>query len=161
MQCQICKQKTATIHLTEIVNGERSERHLCQSCAKDEGLSLKNQVSLNELLSTLLTSQQQQEALEDEQLSCPACGITLAEFKNKGLLGCPNDYEVFKDILEPLMARAHNGNITHQGKVPKDVSGVLQNQSKIRKLQRQLDTAVSHENYEKAAQIRDQIKKLL
>ncbi len=57
MQCQNCKQHSATIHLTEISNGQRTETHLCEQCAQKQGLAVKNQIPLNELLSTLLAVQ--------------------------------------------------------------------------------------------------------
>ena len=57
MQCQSCKQHMATIHLTEISDGQRTEAHLCEQCAHRQGLAVKNQIPLNELLSTLLAVQ--------------------------------------------------------------------------------------------------------
>ena len=59
MQCEICKTNTATVHLTEIIDGHRSESHLCQSCAQKEGVTIKSQLSLNELLSSLIAAHQQ------------------------------------------------------------------------------------------------------
>ena len=57
MQCEGCRKNSATIHLTEIANGQRRELHLCESCAQKQGIAVKSQVPLNELLSTLLSAQ--------------------------------------------------------------------------------------------------------
>ena len=57
MQCQVCRKKEATIHLTEITDGVRSEMHLCGHCAQEEGIAVKSQLSINELLSGLLSTQ--------------------------------------------------------------------------------------------------------
>ena len=56
MQCQICKQNTATIHLTEIIEGQRNETHLCETCAQKQGVAVKAQIPLNELLGSLLSA---------------------------------------------------------------------------------------------------------
>ncbi len=86
MQCQLCSSNTATIHLTEITNGQRVETHLCQECAQKQGLAVKNQIPLNELLSTLLAAQPEAQAdpfgaaepeQDDEKLSCPKGGMTM------------------------------------------------------------------------------------
>jgi protein arginine kinase activator len=165
MQCQSCKEHTATIHLTEINNGQRFETHLCELCAQKQGLAIKNQIPLNELLSTLLAVQAESE--DDSELdavsadtACPACGITLKQFTKKNVLGCPHDYEVFEKQLRPIIRRAHNGNTTHCGKVPSRASASTKNNIELIKLQRQLDAAVQEENYEAAAKLRDKIKRL-
>ena len=106
MQCQKCKQHSATIHLTEIHNGDRQEMHLCPACAEQEGVAIKNQVPLNELLSTLLSAQSDSEAQQAinagsaEELICNSCGMTFEQFKQEALLGCANDYEAFKKPLK-------------------------------------------------------------
>ncbi len=165
MQCQSCKEHTATIHLTEINNGQRFETHLCELCAQKQGLAIKNQIPLNELLSTLLAVQAESE--DDPELdavsadtACPACGITLKQFTKKSVLGCPHDYEVFEKQLRPIIRRAHNGNTTHCGKVPSKASASTKNNIELIKLQRQLDAVVQEENYEAAAKLRDKIKRL-
>ena len=37
MICQNCKKTVATVHLTEIEHGEKTEVHLCEECAKNQG----------------------------------------------------------------------------------------------------------------------------
>jgi len=161
MQCELCKNKAATVHLTEIVDGQRTESHLCQACAQKEGISIKSQLSLNELLSSLIAAHQQtdgQVAGEAEK-SCPVCGITMDMFRKQAVLGCPNDYEVFGKTLEQLIEKAHDGNLTHKGKIPASVSQEeVSDTNKKEELKKQLDQAVAAENYELAAKLRDQLK---
>ena len=74
MLCQVCNENDATIHLTEIVDGARSEMHLCECCAADQGVVIKSQVPINELLSGLLAAQPTDEELmgaSEKNLSCP------------------------------------------------------------------------------------------
>lgn len=164
MQCQQCKQQTATIHLTEINNGERCETHLCQACAQQQGLALQTQIPINELLSTLLSASEAGESAGSQgaktQKACPECGMTLNRFSKESLLGCPHDYDVFEKNLMPLIERSHDGRTNHEGKIPASVDSEQKNQMKLTALQRKLDQAVKNEDYETAANLRDQIKSL-
>ncbi len=163
MQCQICKNNVATIHLTEITEGHRRETHLCEVCAQKQGLTVKTQIPLNELLSTLLSAQAQSEpaSADAAKRSCPHCGITLREFRKNSLLGCPADYDVFEDYIRPIIQNSHEGGNAHCGKVPSKASKQTKKQTKLLVLRRELQTAVREENYEAAAKLRDRISKLL
>lgn len=164
MLCQACKERTATIHLTEINNGQRAETHLCQECAHQQGLAIKAQIPLNELLSTLLSVQPQatggggvsEAKLEDKV--CPECGMTLKRFAKESLLGCGHDYKAFEEQLQPLIERSHNGKSWHCGKVPSHTSDEEKKDIVLRQLRRDLETAVKNEDYEAAARLRDRIK---
>jgi protein arginine kinase activator len=162
MQCELCKIKAATVHLTEIIDGHRTESHLCQACAQKEGISIKSQLSLNELLSSLIAAHQQttdEEGLAEMEKSCPVCGMTMDMFRKQAVLGCPNDYEVFGKTLEQLIEKAHDGNLTHKGKIPAGLSQEeISNTNKKEELKKQLDRAVAAEDYELAAKLRDQLK---
>ena len=164
MQCQLCNEQSATIHLTEISNGKRIESHLCQSCAQKQGLAVNSQVPLNELLGTLLAAESEAGVIlpnsEGLDLSCPSCGTTLEEFSKNTLLGCPNDYEVFGEHINPLISKTQGGNLNHCGKVPSKAPADAQNQIELINLQRQLETAVKDEDYETAAKLRDRIQQL-
>ncbi len=166
MQCQCCKDHTATIHLTEISNGQRLETHLCETCAQKQGLAVKNQIPLNELLSTLLAIQPDlKKQLGETEGSavdtpCPSCGMTLRRFQEEVVLGCPYDYEFFEKSLNPIIEKSQGGNTTHCGKVPSKLPSDSKKQVDIVKLTNQIESAVKNENYEAAAKLRDQIKKL-
>lgn len=160
MICQNCKEKTATVHLTEINGGQRNERHLCQDCAQQHGLASKTQIPLNELLSTLLSAQPQPEdtAALASGHACPICGMTLKRFSQESLLGCPHDYEEFGQELMPLVEQTQNGKNRHCGKVPSRTPQEDRKDMELSNLRRQLDAAVKNEDYETAARLRDRIK---
>ncbi|MBI9016418.1 MAG: UvrB/UvrC motif-containing protein [Phycisphaerae bacterium] len=158
MQCQLCK-KQATVHLTEIINGLKIEKHLCEHCARKEGITITTNMPVKELLSDLVNSQQQ--AQQVSQLSCDDCGMTFGQFRKGGLLGCPNDYQVFKEPLLKLIQKAHEGAAKHVGRVPHvNSSNIVPDQLKIMRLRRELEQSIEHEDYEAAAKIRDQIENL-
>ena len=163
MQCQVCNKKEATIHLTEINDGVRSEMHICEHCAHQEGLSVHSQVPINELLTNLLSVQPTDEELfgpADESESCPHCGFTLESFKKEAMLGCPEDYQVFEKSLAPLIQKAQNGQTVHCGKVPSRTPIDTKQQMKLTNLKNQLDSAIKAEDYETAAKLRDKIAEL-
>jgi protein arginine kinase activator len=163
MQCQICNKRTATIHLTEITDGVRSEMHICEHCAAEQGIASQSQMSINELLTNLLAVQPSDDELfgpSDRASSCPSCGFTLDRLRKEGTLGCPHDYEVFEHALVPLIARAHNGATAHCGKVPSKMPRETKKLVELSNLRQQLDAAVRDEDYERAAKLRDQIKQL-
>jgi protein arginine kinase activator len=163
MQCQICKKKAATIHMTEISNGARAELHFCEQCAIQQGIAAKSQMSVNELLSNLLAAQPSDEELfgsAELETACPICGFTLSQFRKHCVLGCPHDYVVFERALVPLIERAHNGKTRHCGKVPSRIPQDTRNSIECANLRQQLETAIEREDYELAAELRDQIRQL-
>jgi len=149
--------------VTEISEGVRSELHLCEQCAQEEGIAVKSHIPLNELLSTLLASQPDEDELSAESgqvQSCPHCGFSLHQFRKEAVLGCPYDYEMFEKSLLPVIERAQNGQTVHTGKVPSKTPHDTRKQVRLSALRRQLETAVKNEDYEKAAEFRDKINKL-
>lgn len=160
MLCQRCKKNQATVHLTEIAQDEKHETHLCADCAAQEGVTIKSQVPLNELLTNFVM--QKTGAEELARLTCPECGTSFLEFRNNGLLGCPHDYEAFAVAMVPLLERAHEGASEHVGKVPRagEAGGAVPSNPdrELVRLRRELAEAVEREDYEQAAMVRDQIK---
>ncbi len=157
--CERCKKAQATYHLTEIdTDGERSQRHLCERCALEEGLvQVHKPVAATEFLEQFVSGAK---SSARGDLVCPDCGISYVEFRNQGQLGCPRDYDVFKEVLHPLIQREHNGGTHHVGKSPRDVAAGRETEQEIRKLKRQLDEAVAAEDYERAARLRDRLREL-
>ena len=157
MKCQACS-KPATVHLTDIINGQKKELHLCQGCADKQHLfGKKQELNLPAILHTLIG--QHVGPLTDElaRLTCPVCGIKYMEFRAEGRLGCPNDYEVFRAGLEPLLQRIHRAG-RHVGKAPRRRPGPPAVQAELFALRRRLRAAVDAESYEEAAHLRDLIR---
>ncbi len=155
MQCQRCNKQPATIHLTEILNNQKTERHLCEDCAKEEGIAVKAQINLQDVLAGMLAAHDTAERYAN--LKCPDCGLTYAEFRNQGRLGCPNDYEVFAQPLAEILEKMHGGT-EHSGKVPGHAGAGTDQQRDRMRLRRQLAEAVEREQYEEAARLRDLLR---
>ena len=156
--CQLCKQSKATVHITDTIPDKR-ERHLCEECAEKEGVIIKQQFhTTNAVLQEFIKHKAGLGEADDH--ACPKCGITFREFRLKGQLGCPHDYEAFRQLLAPLIERAHEGATHHVGKVPTTADSTTHKQTGLLKLRRELEEAVEQENYERAANLRDQISQL-
>ena len=159
--CERCKKAQATLHLTNITReGEKTERHLCERCAVEEGLVQVHKASFNaEILENFIAAAKSSSS-SDVDLVCDECGISYVEFRNQGLLGCPKDYDAFGEVLLPLIERAHDGATAHVGKSPTSLGTTRTTQQEIRRFKRQLDEAVAAEDYERAAEHRDRISAL-
>jgi protein arginine kinase activator len=163
MKCDNCN-KPATVHLTEIRNGKKIEKHLCEQCAaQSEGVpAVKAHTPINELLTNFVMAHS---GLQKELgVTCEQCGITWAEFRQHGLFGCERDYDLFEKELTPLLQRAHEGATHHTGKAPTRAGGAStatrprKKTVDIAKLRKELQKAVEAEDYERAARLRDQIR---
>jgi protein arginine kinase activator len=164
MKCQKCA-KPATFHITDIVEkGKHREYHFCDEHARqhlappDESFE---SAPISDLAKKLVASAGasgsiREPSAADKQV-CPICQITFLEFRNSGRLGCPYDYEVFRDDLMPLLENIH-GETRHSGKVPRRAPRNTQQQTTMIQLRNELKRAVAAEDYESAARLRDKIK---
>jgi len=157
MQCCVCKEREAKVHLTQIVGDKMQKVDLCEECAKQKGVNDPAGFSLADLLLGLGASQEMEQAAGSSDLKCPHCGFTHADFKKAGRLGCSECYVTFAEGLEGLLKSMHKG-IKHTGKVPPSLQQTRDLSDKLKSLQKKLDKAVADEDFEQAAQVRDEIK---
>ena len=156
MLCCVCKEKEATVHLTQIAGDKMQKVDLCEECAKHKGVNDPAGFSLADLLLGLGASQEIDQSAGTE-LKCPKCGFTQADFKKAGRLGCAECYTTFADGLEGLLKSMHKGT-RHLGKVPQSLQQSKDLAERLKNLQKKLSKAIEDENFEQAAQIRDEIK---
>jgi protein arginine kinase activator len=163
MICERCGQRPATVHLTEIVNGEKNESHLCEVCAGEMhqhgyGFAVPP-IQLHHFLASLLNhsaAEGKKQQVSSSGRVCEKCGATEEQIANQGLLGCGDCYPFFADRVQPLLKKIH-GSIGHTGKVPERTGGRARLTKEIGVLKNNLREAVEREDFEKAAQLRDRI----
>ncbi|MDY0407313.1 UvrB/UvrC motif-containing protein [Virgibacillus sp. 179-BFC.A HS] len=169
MECQECHQRPATLHFTQVVNGQKNEIYVCEVCAKEKGYMSypTDGYSLHDLLTGLFNldsagvSSSHQKAFQDvQELECPTCNMTFSEFKRIGKFGCADCYETFAAELDPIFRRVHSGNTVHQGKIPKRQGSNLHVKKQLEQYKAQLQSLIEQEAFEKAAEVRDKIKEL-
>lgn len=145
------------MHLSNIVNGQKKELHLCQDCAEKQQLLKQQELNLSAILQTVIGQHVGQLTDELARLTCPTCGIKYMEFKAEGRLGCPNDYQVFQVALKPLLLRMHR-SVSHKGKKPRHSLLTTARLAEIVELRQQLRRAVETEAFEEAARLRDLLR---
>ncbi|MCI0681744.1 MAG: UvrB/UvrC motif-containing protein [Gemmataceae bacterium] len=154
-KCQKCPNP-ATLHITEVLGpGQFDELHLCEQCANKYLYDGPKFGAAKAAAGGVAES----EEAGVTQAACPSCGVKFVEFRNSGRLGCPHDYEVFRDDLVPLLENIH-GEVKHCGKTPRRHPQSKELLGELMHLRNQLKHAVTKEDYEAAARLRDQIKQL-
>jgi protein arginine kinase activator len=137
--------------------------HLCPECARaylQPEVQAPTAANLAGLIAQQLKlGQTAAELAELDQRQCPVCGISFYEFRQGGRLGCPHDYSFFHDELQPLLINIH-GQTEHVGKQPKRGAHNTEPQTELIRLRREMREAVDGEDYERASQLRDQIRKI-
>ncbi len=175
MKCDLCDNE-ATVHEVTVRNMVKVEKHLCEKCAQAAGIAIQPAMPINELMSKFMVTQAQ--GVAQRAPACAACGLAYAEFRQSGLLGCPECYRAFEALLGPLIERAHEGGSRHCGKSPRRRGGsagvapaapnaeeaqrlhALQKAAaRQQELRQALASAIRAEQYERAATIRDELRR--
>ena len=165
MTCDLCSENPATVHLTEVIQGQTRELHLCQSCAQKKGINAAQDFGLTGLLAGLTDfglKPPTKSSAAGKQLPCPKCGMTYEDFRKSGRLGCAACYDTFHRYLAPLLRRIH-GSTQHLGKQPAPAAtgrkAAAASHETLTQLKERLKAAVGKESYEEAAILRDKIRR--
>lgn len=186
VKCDKCENE-ATVHEVSIKGGKRQEKHLCEKCAREQGVGpAQTHAPVEKLVQGYIAVQSKPEPAPAQGTAlCSGCGLAFAQFRTTGVLGCPKCYAAFEAQLSPLLARAHEGGTHHVGKAPMSgtpgsgVGGAAAGGAgagsgggglsaddgeriarRLAVLRRSLEEAVQGEQYEKAASLRDEIQRL-
>jgi protein arginine kinase activator len=184
MDCQCCNKKPARVRVCDVEENAIAEQYnVCPDCFAlikrylfDMARPLAPTDEVIREVQTLLGADEKSLAMpaasgalaavsaSETVPVCPDCGMTLSEFKARGRFGCPKDYEIFADHLDPLFERIHDVQpARHEGRLPNQPAGevqIVERRRKLTELKSRLDAAVAEENYELAAKLRDEISNL-
>ena len=176
MKCQNCGKNEVTFRYTQVINGVKKEMNLCDNCAKELGLKDMNfsmPISFSSFLSDFFNDYEDNlipSFMETRSLECKSCGTVFDDFVNSGEFGCSDCYDLFEDRISPILKNLQGAN-RHVGRGYREITPsagdnastkkkVKKEESKLDKLQKDLQKAIKEERYEDAAKIRDEIKKL-
>lgn len=165
MLCQNCGKREATTHIKRVVNGETTQSHLCSECAQSLGYdNFFDSFSLN--IPNIFSSFFGDTAFAlpgSKTERCEKCGSSFEDIVSTGMVGCADCYKKFFDRLLPSIQRIH-GRAKHSGSAPQNVKQQISREKtpeeKIADLQSQMQKEIESQNFEQAAVIRDEIKKL-
>lgn len=166
MICERCGKRDASIHMTQVIGGKVKKLHLCEVCAEETGLNLKDPLSLADVLAKMNKvnaalaaagnkKQPQDDASEkaSDAVDCPVCHMRLSDFRKLGRLGCPNCYTAFYPELSYLIMAIQHTDQPPEAKPP-------EKKVDLASLQEELRQAIADERYEDAARLRDEIQGL-
>lgn len=161
MLCQQCQERDAVLNLTHLVGDAVQQVHLCEKCAAERGLpttiSMPKASPLGDFLSSV---QQQVSAMPGDAARCAYCGTSLRDFRASGRLGCAQCYGAFEQSLRDLLRRVQ-GNVKHVGRRYASPSAEGRSRDEtLDELRQRLSDAVTREEFETAAALRDQIRSL-
>ena len=164
MLCENCKKKEATVFYEEMINGQKRSASLCSACAAEAektgalgGFSLPTFGGFGDSLFGGLFGLA--ETQPQPKKTCPACGATMSVLKSQGKVGCPTCYTTFSEELRGTIRSIH-GNVKHVGRAPSRFRGNREKTDRLTSLKQQLKDAVTAEDFERAASLRDEIRSL-
>ena len=151
MLCEICKMQDAAVDYASEINGEERTLHLCEECAARKDIGGGGPLSLTDLLYGM--GVESDSAQSDK--SCPQCHMRRGDFKKTSRLGCPECYRTFADDLAPILKHSHR-DVVHVGRFPECERQAVE----LRRLERELRAAVTSQEFEDAARLRDRIQSM-
>ncbi|MGB5107409.1 MAG: UvrB/UvrC motif-containing protein [Candidatus Zixiibacteriota bacterium] len=160
MLCEDCRKQDATVHMKQVINGQKVVLNLCSNCAKRRGFSnpLKNiPFPLADFLTSMVSGSIAEPDSEMTGLTCSSCGLTYDKFAKTGRLGCGECFNTFRQPLADLLRKIHGSNL-HRGKRQSSNAEGMDTLKEEARLKDELKTAITNEDFERAAQIRDLIK---
>ena len=151
MLCNNCNNREAA-HCIRKDTGDGSEEiFLCEECfaqLKDAG----EYMCEPDFFASFFN-----EEMKSEDKSCPSCGTTLAEYSQKGVLGCEKCYATFREELMPSIRKIH-GKTAHTGKHPSEESAYYELLEEQKKLRAELELALKEKRMKDADRINKDIR---
>lgn len=153
--CDKCGKKPAVYYMKNVINGVATESYLCGDCKQKYGFTKANFPDFGNLFAAFANPFTGLES--PRAATCPTCGCTSGEYLESGFLGCPDCYNAFADIIMPSIGKVQK-DTRHVGKSPKEFYSP--EEAKYNELMREREQAVASEDFKRAAQINEQMKKL-
>ena len=163
MLCEKCHLKQATVHMQQIVNGSKTEMHLCQDCSSQIDAPISIEALFNGLLGSFLsmtTEKQSSQKFQVKYEPCINCGMTYEGFKSGGgKLGCADCYRIFSRELNSILKNVQ-ASIRHEGKFPQRSGRSMFKKREAERLRELMRKAIDDENFEEAARLRDEVRSM-
>ena len=155
MLCQNCGEREARINITQIVNNQKTEIRLCHQCAQQGGHA-DSVFALHKMLAGMVDWNP--ETISGGKI-CSGCGMTEQELRQNGRFGCEECFQTWAPLVKTILGRVQ-GRTDNTGKVPHSAGDKVKRQRELGDLKQKLETAISEERFEEAAQIRDRIRNM-
>ena len=171
MLCEQCKKRTATVFYNENINGKTNSFSLCGECAA----KIRDKGEIREITSMVHSFADPFCSVHDslfhdffgfpmggrktEDKKCPTCGTTFQTISQNGKAGCADCYTAFRQEFDSLITSLH-GSTLHRGEAPCRQRAHLERVQKMDQIKKDMQELIRQENFEQAAFLRDELKKL-
>ena len=171
MLCEKCKKRTATVFYNENINGKVCSYSLCGECAA----KLHEKGEIQDITSMIGSFADPFSELQDHFFSgffglpsqkslhgekkCPVCNASYHEIASSGKVGCAQCYDTFAEELSRSIQSIH-GTTSHTGAIPSRQRAKQERTQVISRLKKELQEAISREDYESAVRLRDEIRRM-
>ena len=144
MNCARCNNAVATHYVVDVSGGVRRELYICKNCVMSIGLTMTWPITASPLMDHL-------------DIRCE-CGMTLAMFCVLQRMGCPKCYDILP--IDRVISQYHNSS-QHLGKIPIPATDDREAiRERISTMMQAMESAIRSEQYERAAYLRDQLKRI-
>jgi len=153
--CDICGEREAVIKIERSWGRRTDELMLCESCAAELGVDTASRMptpTVEELVSGAFSSDSE----TDDDARCDNCGRLYGEIRRTGEVGCSQCYAMFERRIRSILER-RPAPAQHTGKYPERLLVYKRFFVDRERLRRRLEAAVSEEDYEQAARLRDEL----
>lgn len=149
MLCDECGAREANVNFTVLFEGKRINKRLCPACAR----KFQRGDALSALLAVLNSFDENARA---RVAPCPVCGQTAEQLVKTGRMGCAACYDAF----EPLTATALRLLDGAGARAQTEEKQLGEQEKRLMELRAALQNAVTEERYERAAELRDEIRRV-
>ena len=150
MKCDKCSNQ-AVYHSTVIINGNSQSTHLCEECAKKEGVFNQTNQFFDDFFESFNNFMPGNSLFD---ILCPSCSSSFVDFRKNHYLGCEDCYSTFRNRAEDFI----NSNKEMDNKIEFRTPQKTKEDVEIEKLTSQLNKAIQEERYEDASDINKKIK---
>jgi len=166
MKCQKCEKNEVNFHYSSNVNGYVTETHLCSGCATESGYDIDKMFDFENIFGGMLPMRRRVGGFLPVAIPVIEAGAMF-----------PFTFRPRAGMIEKQSTCGCGCSETAQGKIPQEETAqgetaqdvtakkeakveVDEKMSKLRELNMQMRTAVEKEEFERAAELRDEIKAL-
>ena len=162
MLCDECGKNEANFIIKMMTEDGVRERSLCPECFKKYNIH-QNQMGLGDIMKLFGGMRRRREEEDGEfseydDMTCFACGARFGDIRKNRQVGCSECYKEFAEPLKKLYPDVFSRR--HTGRTPTRVYDETGVAKRIERLMRELQDAIDEENYEHAAEVRDEVRQL-
>ncbi len=163
MMCEVCGLREADHLLVEVVGGEKREKRVCQTCAFRLAVAVPEEKPLEMVSYPSSPEGEVREPRPPERMDlvCPRCGRSYLDVKKTFLFGCAECYFAFVENVPRLIEKFHGAShLRYQGTPYTHDPQRRALMEERTRLLTELEQAVAEEQFEKAAILRDRIRRI-